>query len=73
MRKLLTIIMSMLLLISVPLTAFATSELPMIVDHADLLSGDEEAYLEDAAQQIRNQFEMDVVILTVDSLQGKSA
>lgn len=73
MRKLLAIIMSMLLLISVPLTAFATSELPMIVDNADLLSGDEEAYLEDTAQQIRNQFEMDVVILTVDSLQGKSA
>ena len=73
MRKLFTILLSMLLLIFIPLTTFAASELPMVIDNADLLSGEEEAYLEDTAQQIRNQFEMDVVILTVDSLLGKSA
>ena len=72
-RKLFVFLLSIILLITLPLNASATASLPMIVDKADLLSSTEEAALEETAQQLRSQFEMDIVILTVHSLIGKSA
>lgn len=62
------------LLISLaPAALAAESDLPLIVDEADILTSREERALEKLAQEIRDEHEMDVVILTVDSLGGRSA
>lgn len=53
--------------------ASASSALPMIIDDASLLSDEEQTDLEDKAQSLRATYKMDVVILTVDTLNGKSA
>ena len=43
-----------------------------VVDFADLLTDEEETHLENKAQAIVSQYDMDVVILTVDSTRGKN-
>ena len=43
-----------------------------VVDLADLLTEDEEAYLEEKAKDITSEYSMDVVILTVGSTYGKN-
>ncbi len=48
------------------------AENPRIIDRADLLTAQEEAALEEQARVIREEWDLDVVILTVDSLDGKS-
>lgn len=72
-RKALSLVLCLLLLSAFVLTVSASSYLPMVIDSADLLSGQERIALEDTAQALRDQYEMDVVILTIDSLNGKSA
>lgn len=62
-----------LLLCSFVLNVSAASSLPLVIDNADLLSNEERIDLEDAAQSLRTVYEMDVVILTEQSLNGKSA
>lgn len=54
-----------------PAALAAESDLPLIVDEADILTSREERALEKLAQEIRDEHEMDVVILTVDSLGGR--
>lgn len=44
---------------------------PKIVDQADLLTDTEEALLEDKAQMLVMEYDMDVVILTVETLNGR--
>lgn len=72
-RKVFSLILCLLMLSSLFLAAGASSYLPMVIDSADLLSGEERTDLEDKAQELRTEYEMDVVILTVDTLDGKSA
>ena len=62
-----------LLLISLSLCVSASSALPMVIDQAELLDSTEESTLEETARQLRNEFNMDIVLLTVDSLDGKTA
>lgn len=45
--------------------------LPLIVDEADLLTAEEEASLETVAEGLLEAYGVDIVILTVDSLEGK--
>ena len=45
--------------------------LPLIVDEADLLTAEEEASLEAVAEGLLDAYGVDIVILTVDSLEGK--
>lgn len=66
------IFLAMILIFSLPLGVSATGDLPLIVDNADLLDPSEEAALEEKAFELRSQYEMDIVILTVDSLNGIS-
>ena len=72
-QKLLSILLTVLLFLSFPVHAIAAENLPMIIDNANILSPDEEIALENQAQQLRQTYEYDIVILTVDSLEGKSA
>lgn len=70
-RKILALLLSLVLLAAVLPCALATSDLPQVIDNAGLLSVSERDALETKAAALREEYEMDVVILTVDSLHGK--
>lgn len=73
-RRTLALLILVILAVSLAPAAFASqSGSPLIVDNADLLTSREEKNLEELAREIRDAHEMDVVIVTVDSLGGKSA
>lgn len=70
-RTLLALLLSLVLLAAVLPCALAASDLPQVIDNAYLLSVSERDALETKAAALREEYEMDVVILTVDSLHGK--
>lgn len=70
MKKLTSALLCMVLLL--PLFISVGAAEPKIVDNADLLTSQEESLLEHIAQQIAQDYGMDVVIVTVDGLDGKS-
>lgn len=72
-RILFSLFLSVMLILTLSLVVSAAVGLPMVVDNADLLDPAEESSLEEKAQELRSQYEMDIVILTVDSLNGKTA
>lgn len=71
MKKFLTILLILSMIVS---TVYATgTEAPKVVDSANLLTDDEVASLRGIAGQISDTFDADIVIVTVYSLEGKSA
>ena len=54
-------------------TASAESDLPRLVDESDLLSNREEKDLLERLDDVSDDYQCDVVIVTVDSLDGKTA
>ena len=70
--KFISLLLVLFLLVSIAPAAVASS-LPMIVDQADILRTEDEIELEAQAQELRKTYQYDIVILTVDSLGGKSA
>lgn len=72
-RTIFSLTLALFLLFSSALTCSASEGLPAIVDHADLLDSTQESALETKAQELRTQLELDIVILTVDSLNGHTA
>lgn len=71
MKRVITTILCLILILVHPVSAYAS--LPRIVDNADLLTADEEMYLENKAAHLADTYQMDVVIVTVYSLEGKSS
>lgn len=72
--KLLTLLLGVLsVFIISALPASATEELLRIVDMADLLSDGEEADLKDLLDEISRRQQVDIVVVTVDSMEGESA
>lgn len=71
MKKLTIYLLCAVLLLTLPFSVAAFSE--KIVDDANLLSDSEEVALEQKAKTLVSKYQMDVVILTVWSLDGKSA
>lgn len=72
-RKLISLCIVLALACSLCLTVHASgTDAPRIVDNADLLTPDEEFELESMAQYLRNVYDMDVVILTEDSIGSQS-
>ena len=69
MRRLLSILLAFLLVMLLAVPVFAVT--PKIIDNADLLTDAEEAALEAKAQALADRYDMDVVILTVDSTHGR--
>ncbi len=72
-KKLLAILLSLLLLASLPLSVTAadySDEYYRITDSADLLTDEQEAALEDLSQDLRDTYHMDIAILTLESLDG---
>lgn len=72
-RKLLSFFLCVLLLSGLPLTVFAEESLPAVIDQAELLTAQEEMELEETALSLSGTYEMDIVILTADTLNGASA
>ena len=71
MKKWISLILCVLLCVGFSITASAAS--PYVIDQANLLTDSEIAQLEQTAAGYRSTYDMDVVILTLDSLQGKSS
>lgn len=72
MKKIVSVIFSVMLLCSVFLTASAEDHPPRLVDDANLLTTNEEMELWGLLDDISERQQFDVVVVTVDSLEGKS-
>ncbi len=70
MKKLVIIVLSIVLLLSLTATVLADS--PCLVDDADLLTDTEESIIVDELNEVSQKWNMDAVIVTVDSLQGST-
>jgi uncharacterized protein len=74
MKKLISILLVFLLLASLCVCAAATgSDTPLIVDNAGVLTSEQVDDLTQTASDLRDLYEMDVVIVVVADLDGKSA
>lgn len=71
MKKIIPILLCLLLILSMTIAASAAS--PKIVDDAGLLTESQVQALEEKARQLTEKYEMDVVIVTVWSLDGKTS
>jgi len=71
MKRITILILSVVLVLSFPLHAFASE--PKIVDDAGLLSDNEVHLLEEKTRNLSNSYDMDVVIVTANSLNGKTS
>ena len=65
-------IFALILWVSLAVPAVAAERLPRLVDHANLLTASEERTLLNNLDEISTRQNMDVVIVTVDTLEGKS-
>jgi uncharacterized protein len=75
MKKLLSIFVFCLVLICVPINAYAYNnpDLPRIVDKADLLTKEQKRSLRSKIDEVSEKYDFDIVIVTVNSTNGKSA
>ena len=71
MKKLITMLLALLITLSFAVPAFAEA-MPRLVDQADLLTDAQEASLLSELDSISNRQGMDVVVVTADTLDGKS-
>lgn len=72
-QKLIAILFVLYLILASPLVAAGLEPLWRFVDNADLLTSSERSTLDTRMTHILYAYDMDVVILTVDTLDGKSA
>lgn len=77
-RKLMTMLFALFLFVFgifgiSPVTVSAAGDLPRLVDMADLLSDSEEAALVEMLDEVSERQQVDIVVVTADSLEGKSA
>ncbi len=71
-RRIVSIFLSALLFLTLTFSSFAAGDAELLVDNADLLSEDEEAEILDLLKGVSDKYEMDVAIITVDSIGDKS-
>ncbi len=72
-NRLYTVFFALLLFILMAFPAFAASDMPRLVDEAGLLTSSEERELLDKLNEISERQQVDVVIVTANSLEGASA
>ena len=72
MKKIITLFMAVLLVSLLSVGVFAQTTAPLLVDNADVLSDTEEAELLDYLSYIKAEHRLDIVVLTVESLDGVS-
>lgn len=71
-KRSIALLFALCLCMTLATTAFAKADLPRLVDDADLLSSREEARVLAELDEISERQELDIVIVTTDSLYGKS-
>lgn len=71
-KRILTVLFALLLCMVVVIPTFAASDLPRLVDNADLLSAGEESALLAKLNEISERQQTDVVVVTADTLDGKT-
>lgn len=72
MKKVLSVLFVMLICAAASLPAFAESDLPRLVDYADLLTDSEESALLSKLDEISERQRADIVVVTADTLGGKT-
>ena len=73
-RRLFSAVLCLLLMLCIPLSAFAMlQDIQYVVDNADILSDSEHIELDSIADRLSRTYYIDVLIMTVDSLAGKTA
>ena len=71
-KRILTVLFALLLCMVVVIPTFAASDLPRLVDNADLLTDSEESTLLAKLNEISERQQADIVVVTVDTLDGKT-
>ncbi len=71
-KNIFTGLFELLLCMATAVPVFAVSDLPRLVDNADLLTDSEESVLLARLDEISQRQQTDIVVLTVDSLDGES-
>ena len=71
-KRILTVLFALLLCMVVVIPTFATGDLPRLVDNADLLTDSEESTLLSKLNEISERQQTDVVVVTADTLDGKT-
>lgn len=71
-KRIIILLCSLLIFMSMSVSSFAWSGMPLLVDSADLLSDSEESWLLEDLEEISARNQMDIAVVTVDSLQGYS-
>ena len=71
-KSVLTVLLALLLCMVVVIPTFAASDLPRLVDNADLLTDSEESALLSKLNEISERQQADVVVVTADTLDGKT-
>lgn len=72
MKKLISIVLCLLLCLGLSLTAYAAGN-DAVLDQAEILSASDIEYLSELVHEVAGKHGIDIVILTVPSLEGKDA
>ncbi len=72
MKKIISLIIVFVLLVTLPVLVFADSDKPLLVDEAQLLSTGEFASLSEKLENMSYELNFDIVVVTVNGLDGKS-
>lgn len=70
MKKILSFLTVLILAFAIAVPAFASGEL--VVDNADLLSGEEEAAVNSQLSELKSKYGLDIAVLTTNSTDDKS-
>ena len=68
-RKVISVVLVMLMLAVLPVTCFA--QMSLVQDQAGLMSADQQAMLDQKAHELSEAYQMDIVIVTTNSNDGK--
>ena len=72
-KKIITALFALIVCVTIAISAFAAGDLPRLVDNADLLSAGEESALLAKLNEISERQQADIVVVTVDTLDGKTS
>ena len=72
MKKIIVTLLCIACLLGLTVTAFASNDLPTMIDEAGLLTDHEITFLKNQAETLQEAHGFDIVILTVNSTQGRS-
>lgn len=71
-KKIITVLFALITCIATAIPAFAAEDMPRLVDNADILTESEESKLLSGLDEVSERQKLDVVIVTVNTLDGKT-